>query len=338
MARKTQQQRRIEALLATHTKAIQAAFIEAMSKASNAVDRTELLRLLALGDIERAAQLFRIERGLLYPIEKAIQDAMIGGGLAISADLPKGLSGQFGFNGGHPRAVALAQDQAARLVTNISDDAIIAARKVITDGIASNRSLDSVARDLVGPKVGQRRVGGIIGLTEPMTDQVINARALLGDPDRIGDYFKADGTPRYKLSDRRFDKIIKAAIKDGKAMAQTDIDRVVEAHKAKATGYRGKVVARNEAFVAQASGRNEGYQQLIESGKVESITVRWQHNLSINARPDHADMDGKTIQLGEYFEFGGGVRMKFPHDPAGGVEHSINCRCIAVHRVNLPRD
>jgi hypothetical protein len=30
--------------------------------------------------------------------------------------------------------------------------------------------------------------------------------------------------------------------------------------------------------------------------------------------------------------------MKYPHDPAGGAAHSIGCRCVAIHRVKLPRD
>lgn len=340
MARKSLQQRRIEALLQRQSVAVRKAFLEAMQKATNAVDRVELIRLLEAGDIERAAALFRIERGTMFPLSEAIRDAFIGGGLAVADELPKGLSGVFGFDGRHDRAVALAERQAAELVTNISEDAIANARKVIVDGLNTNRSLNSVARDLVGRKVGRTRQGGIIGLTEPQTERLIRLRSMLSDPDRIGEYFKdADmRVPRYKEADRRFDAMVRKAIKNGKALPAADVDRIGDAYKAKASGNRAKIVARNEAFVAQAAGRAEGYQQLLDDGKVEAITVRWQHNLSKNAREDHLAMDGEVIQLGETFNFPDGARMKHPHDPAGGAEHSINCRCIAVYRTRIAKD
>lgn len=340
MARKTLQQRKIEALLQRQSVAVRKAFLEAMQKATNAVDRGELVRLLELGDVERAAALFRIERGTMFPLSEAIRDAFIGGGLAVADELPKGLSGVFGFDGRHDRAVALAERQAAELVTNISEDAIANARKVIVDGLDTNRSLNSVARDLVGRKVGRQRVGGIIGLTEPQTDRMINLRSMLGDPEQIGDYFKdADmKIPRYKESDRRFDAMVRRAIKSGKALPAADVDRIGDAYKAKASGNRAKVVARNEAFTAQAAGREEAYQQLLDDGKVEAVTKKWQHGFSKEPREDHLRMDGETIDFDEVFVMDDGARMRFPHDPAGGPEHSISCRCTCVYRVKLPRD
>jgi len=334
---KTPQQRRVESLLRQQTAAIRKAFTEAMAKASAGIDTAALIRLLEAGNIEAAAALFKIDSGVMYPLQRAIQDAFIGGGLAVTADLPKGLAGRFGFDGSHPRAVALATEQAARLVTNISDDAITAARKVIVDGLASNRALTGVARDLAGRRVGNKRVGGVLGLTGPQTDRAINIRSMLGDPARIGEYFEGS-SPRYVESDRRFDAMVRKAIKDGKALAQADVDRVTNAYTAKATGNRGKVVARNEAFTSQAAGRGEAYTQMLESGQVESVTVRWQHNLSVNPRDDHVSMDGQVIQLGETFNFPDGARMKYPHDPAGGAAHSIGCRCVAIHRVKLPKE
>ena len=337
MAKKTAQQRRIERLLQKQTADIQKAFTLAMEQAATDIDRAALVRFLESGDIQRAAALFKMERGVLFPLENAIRDAIIGGGLAVADELPKGISGAFGFDGNHPRAVALAQKQAAELVTNVSAQAIEASRKLITEGLRTNRSLNSVARDLVGRKVGTRRVGGIIGLTEPQAERMANIRAILSDPDTIASYFNGP-KPRYKQSNRSFDGLVRAAIKDGKALNTADIDRIAEAYKVKAAGERGRIVARNEAFIAQASGRDEAYRQLVDGGKVESATVRWQHNLSQVPRPDHVDMDGETLTVGEDFVFPDGTRMSHPHDPRGGAEHSIGCRCIAVYRVKLPRD
>ena len=340
MARKSLQQRRIEALLQRQSVAVRKAFLEAMQKATNAVDRVELIRLLEAGDIERAAALFRIERGTMFPLSEAIRDAFIGGGLAVADELPKGLSGVFGFDGRHDRAVALAERQAAELVTNISEESVENARKLIVDGLRTNRGVNSIARDLGGVKRGTKRVGGVIGLTEPQTERLIRLRGMLSDPDQMQDYFLDAGmkTPRYKEANRRFDGLVRKAIKSGKPLSQADIDRIANGYEVKAAGNRAKIVARNEAFTAQAAGREEAYQQLLDDGKVEAVTVRWQHNLSKNAREDHLAMDGEVIQLGETFNFPDGTQMKHPHDPAGGAEHSVNCRCIAVYRTRIPKD
>lgn len=342
MPRKTAQQRLIERLLQKQTAAIRKAFMEAMDKGRLNIDQAALIRFLEQGDIERAAQLFRLDRGVLFPLENAIREAVIAGGLSAVTEAPKGLSAVFGFNGSHPRAVALAERQAGALITNITDEAIGNARRLIVAALEENRSLNALARDLVGRTVGNRRVGGVIGLTKPQIDDMMSIRQILRDPNQIRKFFIRDQVtgrwkPRYKLSDRRFDSSIRTAIKEGRALTSAQVDAAIEAYKVKAAGYRGRTVARNEAFTAQAAGRDEGYRQVKESGKVESVTCRWQHNLSQQPREDHVAMDGTVIEVGEDFVFPDGTRMSHPHDPRGGAKHSIGCRCIGVYRIKLPK-
>jgi hypothetical protein len=341
MARKTAQQRRVEALLRTQTAAIRKAFVEAMAKASGTIDTAALVRLLEAGNIEAAAQLFRLDQGTLYPLQRAIQDAFIGGGLAVTQDLPKGLAGRFSFDGAHPRAVALATEQAAALVTNISDDAIINARKVISEGLQSNRSTNSIARDLGGRRVGNRRVGGVIGLDGPQTDRAIRIRSMLNDPEQIRGYFIKDRKtgrmkPRYKESDRRFDKLVRDAIKNGKALSQADVDRVTDAYKAKATGARAKRVAEAEAFKAQTQGRDESYAQMLDRDDVEGVTKEWRRGFADDPREDHTAMDGTVIEFNETFNFPD-ASMKHSHDPAGGPKHNVKCSCFTFYRVRVPK-
>lgn len=343
MPRKTAQQRRIEKLLKAQTTEIQKAFSLAMQRAAGMINERELVRYLEAGQFDRAIEMFRIERGLLFPLEEAMRGAFISGGLAIAEDLPKGLQGRFGFNGSHDRAVAFLDAQGGALISNITDDAMANARAVITDGMRENRSVAKVARELAGRRVGNRRVGSIIDLTEPQTDQLIRARAMLSDPEQIRGYFIKDRKtgrmePRYKLSDRRFDARIKAAIKEGRALSASDLEAALDAHKAKASGFRARAVARNEAFTAQAAGRDEAYLQLLEGGQVEAVTRRWQHNLSENARLDHQEMDGTVVRVGEDFVFPDGTRMSHPHDPRGGAKHSVGCRCVAVYRIRVARN
>ena len=251
--------------------------------------------------------------------------------------MPKGLAGRFSFDGNHARAVAIATEQAAALVTNVGDDAILNARKVIVDGLQNNRSTSTIARDLGGRLKSSRRAG-IIGLDGPQTDRMINLRSMLSDPDRIGEYFKDKGmkTPRYKEANRRFDGMVRKAIRDGKALNQADADRLVEAYKTKATAARAKRVAESEAFKAQTQGRDEAYAQMLERDDVEGVTKEWRRGFADDPREDHTAMDGTVIEFNETFNFPD-ASMKHSHDPAGGPKHNIKCSCFTFYRVRVPK-
>lgn len=338
----TAQSRRVREAVRKLAPTIRAAFERAIQQAAGSVDEATLLRLLESGQIERAVELLRINRAIMFPFDEAIRAGFIAGGTMAVGDIPKGLAGRFAFDGRHYRAEAWARDYVGDLIQGIQQESIETTRRVIQEGMQAGRSHKAVAREITGRKVGNRRVGGYLGLTSEQTDQVLNARSILSDPDQIRGYFVKDRKtgrmkPRYKLSDRRFDARVKKAIAEGRALSGRELDDVIEAHKAKALGYRGRVIARNEAHTSLAAGREEAFRQMMDNPEVETVTVRWQHNLSQVPREDHVAMDGTVIELGQTFSFPD-AQMKHPHDPAGGAKHSVGCRCIAVYRVRFRRD
>lgn len=331
MARRpTKQQREALRLAAKLEPSIRAAFIDAIRKARNAVDFAQLVEALEARNVERAIRLLRIEQGVLFPLDDAIRAAFVAGGQAVSA--PAGLTGAFGFDGRHPRAETWAATHGSSLIQGIQQDTLTAAREVIGEGLAESRSPRKIATDLVGRKVGARREGGFIGLTDQQTDSVARARAALqaGDLDGMRAYL------RLRQRDRRFDAIVKKAIKERRAVLRRDVERIAQAHTTKALGYRGRVIANNEAFTAAAAGRHEAHLQLLDRPGVADVTIRWQHNLSEDPRLEHQAMDGTVISIRERFQFSD-VAMAHPHDPAGGAKHSIGCRCVGVYRVELEK-
>jgi len=125
---------------------------------------------------------------------------------------------------------------------------------------------------------------------------------------------------------------VRRAIKDGKAMSAADVERIAKAHDARLLKARGDTIARNEAFTAQAQGRNEAYRQMQDQPDVEAITKRWQHASLKDPRKDHQRMDGVTVGFDEPFPpMDDGAVLQYPHDPAGGAAHSVACRCTAVY-------
>jgi hypothetical protein len=155
-------------------------------------------------------------------------------------------------------------------------------------------------------------------------------REILADPDQIADYFKGS-KPRFTSTDRRYDKQVRKAIAEGRALDKATIDRIAKAHDARLLKARGDTIAKNEAFTAQAQGRAEAYRQLMDSGKVETIKKRWQHASAKDPRHDHRALDGAEVDLDASFVMGDGTRMQYPHDPAAGPEHTIGCRCSVIY-------
>jgi len=333
------QSRRVAEAIRKLEPTIRKAFEMAIQQAAGAVDQRALLAALEAGNIERAIELLRINRAVLFPLDEAIRAGYITGGTMAVADIPRSLAGRFAFDGRHFRAEAWVREHVGDLIQGIEQEGIQTTRRVIREGLEAGRSHKTVAREITGRKVGTRRVGGYLGLNSDQTDQVLNARSILSDPDQIRDYFVKDRKtgrmkPRYKLSDRRFDARIKKAIAEGKALSGKDLDDVIEAHRSKALGYRGRLIAKDQSHTALASGREEAYQQMLEDPEVETVTVRWQKSPRVNDRPDHQAMDGTVITLGETFNFPD-AQMKYPHDPVGGPKHNAHCGCIAVYRVRI---
>jgi hypothetical protein len=158
------------------------------------------------------------------------------------------------------------------------------------------------------------------------------AKLASGDPKLMREYLDL------KLRDRRFDRTINAAIRDGRAITGPELDRILEAHKSKALAYRGKVIAENETFQALESGRREAVLQALENPDVEGATCRWQWNFSRNPRDDHQQMSGTVVDINEGFVLPDGTRMMHPHDPAGGAKHNIGCGCLTVYRIRMRTD
>lgn len=304
-----------------------------MERSATTVEKSTVVAALNEGDIERAVELLRIDQAILFPLADAVRGAFIFGGQSALGEQGRGLSGRFSFDGRHARAERWIDQHVGALIQGIQDEQVEMTRTVISEGLQNGRGSAAIAREIVGRKVGQKRVGGFLGLTSEITDSIIRGRARLlsGDPSELRKYLKL------RLRDKRYDRQIRGAIKKGKPITGRSLDTIMEAHRSKALGYRGWVVAKNESHTALAAGRDESYRQMLENPEVEKVTVRWQHNLSTEPRLEHLEMDGTVIEMGETFSFPD-VEMKHPHDPAGGAKHSIGCRCIGIYRVRFRRD
>lgn len=312
-----EQRRRFFALLQKMDPAIAKAFAAAIRRRASTVAFGELVKAIEANRIEDAIQMVAVRPSDALELTEAVRSAYLQGGQSAAF-------GSFGFDGNNPAALAWARDKAANLITSIGEESRQSARALIMDAIENPRSSRSVALDLVGRRVGQIRTGGVIGLSSSLTQAIIGARRkLISDPKA---YLKL------KLRDKRFDRMIRKAIKEGRALTASEVQAVMLAHESKALAYRGRVVAATEAHQALHAGQYEAMRQMVLSGAAEGFTKKWMHGLSADPRLDHLAMDGEVRPFNVPFIMGDGTPMQFPHDPAGGAEHSIGCKCVLVYR------
>lgn len=331
MARQTRQQREIERLLSQLEPRVAAAFADAIQAARRNVDFSALIEALDRGDLGAAIRLLDVPQGLLFPLEDAVRAAYIEGGQMVAIAAPQAL---LGFAGSTPAALEWLRNLSSTRIQGIKADTLDAVRAALVSGRDQGMGARELATMIVGKRVGNRREGGILGLTTQIADSIMSGRAKLlsGDPALMAEYLDL------KLRDRRYDRTIKKAIKEGRKLTVKEVDAILDAHKSKALAYRGRVIAKNETFSALEAGRYEAVAQAIENPDVAGATSRWQHNLSLEPRLDHVAMSGTVVEFGQDFVFPDGTRMKYAHDPSGGIKHTAGCRCITVHRIRMRED
>jgi hypothetical protein len=320
---------------------VAAAFIDAIGKMATGIPFQRLVDLIDQGRVSEAVALVEQLRALFFPLDDTLRSVFIQGGLFTMENLPalRSLNGTrflIGFNGRHVRAEAWARDRVGTLITSIEQEQVELIRNVIVDGLKVGRNSAAVARDLVGTKnpVTGMREGGIIGLSSPQTDTLINSRYDLysGDPKRLERYLSRESR------NKTYDAMVKRAIRGETRLTSAQIEEILKAQKSKMLRQRGETIARNETYTALSAGQHEGWQQVIDAGAVKAsdVTKRWQHNLNNPFRPDHVALSGTTIAFDQKFSVGG-AQMAHDHDPAGGAKNNINCHCTTFYRLRKGR-
>lgn len=348
MARRpTAQERRIAALAKTLEPKVRDAFILALQTAATSVDKDALIRALDARDLVLAAQILGINAQTLFPVTEVVRSAYIQGGASVAASIPVALRGQFGF-GGNPRAVAAVQavtaDLTQYLIQSTADGVRSAVVRAVNEGIPTRK----LATELVGlmDKRTGLRTGGIMGLDDQRAAQAARVREMLGDKDLIRKYFIKDRKtgvmkPRYSTTDRRYDKRVRDAINEGRALSKADIDIISNRHNSRLLANRATQIAHDNTLTSLRAGQNDGFRELIDSGAVldEQLERTWVSGRDKITRPDHVEMDGTVVRGAETaYSLPDGSRALYPGDRSLGapIEQTTFCRCVEVVRI-IPR-
>ena len=338
---------------------VQSEFVAAMRQARAGVDMKALEAAIARGDVEAAFRALRFDAADLFKTDTAITRALTAGGnyqmesfqhATRRAPIADRIVQSFG--GRNERAERIALDLGARLVTEVLDDTRVLIAQTIRAGLEAGAGPLRTALDIGGRVVNGRRQGGLVGLHSNQAQQVQSMRTALSSTNGVGvrrvitdpltgkqraikDFWIGrDGTLKstFTTRNRQSDGAIFRAIRDGKALPQSTIDRAAQGYSNKLLKQRGETIARTETMKALSAGRHEAVAQLIENTnndvQAQDAKGKWDATGDGKTRETHAAADGQIRAYGEPFTVGG-FSMMFPLDASLGApaEEIINCRC-----------
>lgn len=336
MTNRRRLQSRLEELLKQYDAEISNAFLAAIRRKADSINLVELTRAIEGRDFNRALNIAGITRADMFPLDAAITNAYVAGGQTIPAAAPA-FAASFGFDGRATRAMDWSRDHVGGLVTNIVEEQLDMLRTTITRQISDGVAPRKVAIEIAGRAVNGTRQGGFIGLSNAQLGYLDNAKAELTDLD--SDYFSR------KLRDRRFDGIVRRAIKDSKPLSQADIDRISARYSDRMLKHRADTIARTESITALRAGRHEGIQQAIEQGAIAQHSVKrvWSATDPVKGgrtRDSHVDMDGQVVDgMNVPFVSPNGAKLLHPGDSSLGAPASetVACRCYGEYVVDWLR-
>lgn len=220
------------------------------------------------------------------------------------------------YDAANPRAVIAAQRNELELVRGLTRETRETVQRAVIDGQLAGRNPREIARE----------VRDSITLTPTQSQHVANYRRALEQ----GDFANALGR---ELRDARSDATLRRLTRDGGALREEQIDRMVDRYRQNYVSYRAETIARTESARNVHAGLQETYRQAVERGDVEadSLVREWIPGpYTQHARPDHRSraLLGQRPGIGEPFVMDDGTRIMHPGD--GPAEHTANCRCTVA--------
>lgn len=334
MPRKLTPKQVYEDLMGRHEPEIARAFMRAVNDLRRAADRQRFLAALASGNIEAAIGALNLDEAAFSDLSEAIRAAYLDAGRANIESFP-GAVATVRFSGRNFRAEAWLREHSAQLVTHIIEDQRAAVRAALVEAMAQGAAPRSVALTIMGRmnRVTGAREGGVLGLSSPQEIALRRARDELasGDVSALRAYLQR--TRR----DRRFDRSVTRAIREGGKVSPEIANRAVTAYSRRLLELRGQTIGRTEAMSALGEAQNEALNQAVEAGAIQENQIRrvWRSAGDLRVRDTHKSLNGESVGLRERFISPSGASLRFPADPSAPVSERANCRCWLEPRIDF---
>lgn len=332
MLKRLSPRERFEQLVATFEPLIRAAFIEAVDDIRSNIVLRRIVERMERGDVAGAIRAMNLEEAAFRPLDEAIRQAFSGGGVATVEQMPtlrdpEGHRIVIRFDARNVEAETWLREHSAGLVTNIVEDQRSAIQTALVEGLARGDNPTRTALNVVGRvnRATGRREGGILGLTAQQSQFVENARQelLSGDPEALRNYL---GRGR---RDKRFDRTVVRAMREGKPLPADTVNRIVGRYSNGLLKLRADTIALHETMLALNESKMQTYDQAIAKGavRVEALTKTWHDSRDGRVRHTHRVMNGQKVPFDGEFVSPSGARLRYPHDPKAPLSEILGCRC-----------
>lgn len=221
------------------------------------------------------------------------------------------------FDPSYPRAAELMQANKLEFVTNFTEQQAAATRAALTEALEVGRGTEATARAFRES----------IGLTEDQVRAVANFERLLRNNSR-------EALTRV-LRDHRFDPTVERAVETREPLSEPQINRMVDAYRARTLADRAHTIARTEANGTMAEAQEEAFAQTMTRANIpaERVEQTWNTTMDGRERFTHGSMNGQVRPYGVPFQSPSGAKLMRPGDASAPAAETVNCRCKRTFRI-----
>jgi hypothetical protein len=322
---------------------LEKAFLDAIDDIRSEIVLSEVVAKLEARDVEGAIQALHIDPAAFRPLSEALRQAYDAGGLLTSQNMPRladtlGNRTVFRWDVSNQGAEANIRNLSSTMITNISEQTVVAVRQTIVDAYSQGAGPNKIALDLVGRKSATtgKREGGIIGLNAPQAELIERTRInlLSGDPALMQKYLTL------KTRDKRLDKAVQRAIAAGKPLDKETLDKVLMRLRDRNLRLRGEMVARTETLSAVMSSKHEAFQQALSKSNRDAslVTRKWRSAGDQKVRHTHQALNATEVTgMDVPFQSPSGALLRYPGDTSlgAGPAEVAGCRCDVEYNFNF---
>ncbi len=326
-----------EGLLEQWEPRLQRAFLDSIYNLRDTAHVDQIVRMLEAGDVNGALRAVGIDPIAFRPFDQSIAQAFEAGGNATASVIPiavdsAGFRTVFQFAVRNLEAESWLRQYSGQLIRAITDDQLVAVRNFLTAGLAEGANPRTTALDLVGrvSRATGKREGGVIGLTSSQEEWTRNYAAELASDNPLAALDR-------ELRDKRFDRTVARAAKEGRALTASEIEPMVKSYRNRALQYRAETIARKETITSLHTAQELAVDQAIAAGAIDrtKLIFVWHTAHDSRVRQTHRSMDGQVRKDGVPFTTGSGASLRYPGDPMGPASEVIGCRCFREPRMDF---
>lgn len=329
----------LQDIKAKYGRSVARAFADAIADVRSNVVLKRVIDALERGNIDAAIRALNIDETLFASLRAQMVAAYNDGAVAVIAatrfNPPTATRAVVRWDASNPVAERFIREAVGTEITKITNATLEGVREAMAAGYGKGQGPRTIALDVVG-RIGAngKRSGGLVGLNGPQVRYVQNMRGRL----ESGDF---TGVMRMTKRDKRFDKTLTKAIREGKPLTKSQINRITTRYSDRLLKLRGDTIARTETAGAVEQSRVDAFRvgMAKENYPPQYVIKEWLHGGGgMKPRIQHMHESGQTVRgLDTPFVMADNTLMQRPHDPEAPAKHVINCTCTLLLDIDWKR-